>query len=90
MRLRKYSELVTAAAKNQNLSFFAGIQGLQEPHDWKRLAKEAVEKCNGLVNGVVLRTPSAETVQLLDDVSDVVSCGQSELLMFRLLSVCLL
>lgn len=77
--MRKYSQLVTVVAKNQNAFGFAGIRGLQEPQDWKSLAKEAVEKCNGLVNDVVLRTPSAETVQLLDDVSDVVRCGQNEL-----------
>lgn len=50
---------------------FAGIQGLDDPKSWTNIASNAVAECQSLVDRIVTSPPSADTVQGLDDMSDV-------------------
>lgn len=47
-----------------------GLDGLHEPKDFARLAREAVSRCDDKARALSARAPSAESVRALDEISD--------------------
>jgi mitochondrial intermediate peptidase len=51
---------------------FTGMEGLRDPHDWRKLADRTEETCRGLVDDVIVGTEAGpEVVRGLDYISDV-------------------